>query len=143
MAALLEEHPHIIALAHTADYTNRAYWSELYYWLNDHFETTTTSSGRLLPIIPARGNHDLDVGFEEKFWWPDRENDYYFTTHLSSQVALITLNSTISRGAPSRRPTTCCSPRLFRQPQAWSLRPSSTSERCRTGGSIFPSATGA
>ena len=102
MARLMEEHPDIIALAHGADYTNRAYWSQLYWWLKDHAEATTTSDNRLLPIIPSRGNHDLDVGFEEKFWWPDRQNDYYYTTHLNTEAALITLNTEISRGGDQR-----------------------------------------
>lgn len=102
MAALLEEHPDIIALVHTADYTNRAYWHQLYWWLKDHFETTTTSEGRLLPILPTRGNHDLDVGFEEKFWWPGRSQDYYYVSHLNEDNALIALNTEISRGGDQR-----------------------------------------
>ena len=102
MRKLFEEHPNIVAMAHGADYTNRAYWSELYYWLSDHSEVTTTGDGRLLPIIPARGNHDLDIGFEEMFWWPERENEFYYTTHLSSSVAFITLNTEISRGGDQR-----------------------------------------
>lgn len=102
MAILLEDNPQIVALAHTADYTNRAYWSQELFWLNDHFETTTTSNGRLLPIIPSRGNHDLDVGFEEKFWNPERENDFYFTSRISADVALVILNTEISRGGDQR-----------------------------------------
>lgn len=102
MRELLEKHEDIIALVHGADYTNRAYWSQLYFWLNDHYEKTTTAAGRLLPIIPSRGNHDLDVGFEEKFWWPNRANDYYYATALNSESVLITLNSTISRGGDQR-----------------------------------------
>jgi len=102
MAELMEKNPRIIAMAHGADYTNRAFWSQLYWWLKDHAETTTTADGRLLPILPSRGNHDTDVGFEEVFWWPDRENNYYHTTHLNSEAALITLNTTISRGGDQR-----------------------------------------
>ncbi len=102
MARLVEEHPDIVAMIHGADYTNRAYWSQLYWWLTDHAETSTTSDNRLLPIIASRGNHDLDVGFEEMFWWPDRRNDYYYTTHLNSEAAIITLNSEISRGGDQR-----------------------------------------
>jgi acid phosphatase type 7 len=97
MRTLFEANPHVLALAHTADYTNRAYWSELYHWLNDHFEMTTTADGRLLPIIPARGNHDLDVGFEEMFLWPGRVEEFYYASQLNSQTVLITLNTEISR----------------------------------------------
>jgi len=96
MSDLVEENPHILAFASTADYTNRAYWSQLYYWLKDYTEMTTTRDGRLLPIVPSRGNHDTDVGFEEKFNWPGDGRDSYYTSHLSEDVALIALNSTIS-----------------------------------------------
>lgn len=98
MSRLLEKHPNIVGMAHGGDYTQRAYWSQLYYYLNDHVDMTTTTDNRLLPFIPARGNHDLDVGYEEMFWWPNRKNNQYYTTHLSAQAALVTLNSTISRG---------------------------------------------
>ena len=102
MRRQLEAHPRIIALLHGADYTKRAYWGELYWWLKDHTEMTTTAANRLLPIIPARGNHDLDIGFEEMFWWPDRENDFYYASHLNAETALITLNTEISRGGNQR-----------------------------------------
>lgn len=103
MSELLEENPHIVALVHSADYTNRAYWSQLYYWLNDHTEETTTRDGRLLPIIPTRGNHDLDVGFEEMFNWPgEGDVDTYFTSHLSEQVSLVALNTEISLSGDQR-----------------------------------------
>jgi acid phosphatase type 7 len=97
MGRLFEKHPDIVGMAHGGDYTHRAHWSQLYFHLNDHVDNTTTSDNRLLPIIPARGNHDLDVGYAEVFWWPNREHDHYYTTQLSSQVAFITLNTTISR----------------------------------------------
>jgi acid phosphatase type 7 len=102
MRQIFEEHPEIVAMAHGGDYTDRAYWSELYYWLKDHHEQTTTVGGRLLPILPARGNHDLDVGFEEIFWWPDRASNYYNSTQLNSETVLITLNTEISRGGDQR-----------------------------------------
>ncbi|MEX2428180.1 MAG: metallophosphoesterase family protein [Bacteroidales bacterium] len=103
MCGLLEENPQILALMHSADYTNRAYWSQLYYWLKDHTEMTTTEDGRLLPIIPSRGNHDLDVGFEEMFNWPGEDGvDTYFTSSLSDQVSLIVLNTEISLGGDQR-----------------------------------------
>lgn len=102
MKMLFEENPHILALAHTADYTNRAYWSELYWWLKDHYEMTTTSDNRLLPIIPSRGNHDLDVGFEEIFYWPNRENDFYYASQINSESVMIVLNTEISISGDQR-----------------------------------------
>ncbi len=97
MRHLFEGNPEVIAMAHGGDYDNNAYWLDLYYWLKDYWELTTTEDGRLLPIIPARGNHDMQVGFEEMFWWPDRTHDYYYTTHLNADTALITLNTEIDR----------------------------------------------
>lgn len=96
MRKLLEDHPDVVGLAHSADYTNTGRWSELYYWINDHFEKTTTADGRLLPVFPARGNHDMLIGFEEMFWWPNRENDFYYTININSTTALVVLNTEIS-----------------------------------------------
>lgn len=96
MRQLFEKDSKTIALAHTADYTDRAYWSQLYYWLKDHFEKTTTADKRLLPILPSRGNHDMDIGFEEMFWWPNRQNDFYYTANLNKNTALVVLNTEIS-----------------------------------------------
>lgn len=70
-------------------------------WLSDH-ELTITDTGRILPIIPARGNHDRDVVFEEMFYWPDRDHDYYFTAEVSDRVAFLTLNTEISKAGDQR-----------------------------------------
>jgi len=101
MATLLEDHPGIIALAHGGDYCLRAELRFMDRWLTD-FELTTTKEGRLLPIIPTRGNHDKGVGFEEIFAWPDLKTDYYYTTKLSEEIALITLNTELSIGGDQR-----------------------------------------
>lgn len=102
MRKLFEKNTGIIALAHTADYTNSAHWSQLYYWLKDHFEKTTTADKRLLPIFPARGNHDMDIGFEEMFWWPNRQNDYYYTANINKNTAIVILNTEISINGDQR-----------------------------------------
>lgn len=101
IAALVEQHPEIIAFAHGGDYTMRAELRYLERWMQDA-ELTTTSAGRLVPIIPTRGNHDMAVGFTEVFAWPDLETDYYYSTRLSSEVAVITLNTEISMGGDQR-----------------------------------------
>ena len=100
MAALVEENPEILALIHGGDYCMRAEWRYLDPWLADH-ELTTTEAGRLLPIIPARGNHDRQIGFEEMFTWPEA-TDYYYTTQLSDRAALVTLNTEISLAGDQR-----------------------------------------
>lgn len=85
----------ILALAHGGDYivtgTNMDLWSS---WMTDH-ELTTGDDGRLLPIIPARGNHDKGAPFNEVFGFPADDPNYY-AINLSSQIRLVTLNSEIS-----------------------------------------------
>jgi hypothetical protein len=101
IAALVEEQPEIVALVHGGDYCSRAEWRFMSDWLSDH-ELTITRSGRILPIIPARGNHDRHIGFEEIFHWPGRTHDYYFSTALTNRVAILTLNTEISRAGNQR-----------------------------------------
>lgn len=101
MASLFEANPRIYALVHGGDYCQLAEWRYLEPWLSDH-EMTTTAQGRLLPIIPARGNHDRAIGFEEMFTWPDLGRDYYFATDLGPEISLLTLNTEISLGGDQR-----------------------------------------
>jgi len=101
IASLVEEQPDILAFVHGGDYCSRAEWRFMSDWLSDH-ELTITRTGRILPVIPARGNHDRHVGFEEIFFWPGRTHDYYYTTALSAQVSLLTLNTEISRTGDQR-----------------------------------------
>ncbi|MCC5844343.1 MAG: metallophosphoesterase family protein [Verrucomicrobia bacterium] len=103
MAGLLETHPDIVAMLHGGDYTNHARWGEFYWWLKDHSETSTTSENRLLPVIPARGNHDVNPELLEYFWWPDRVRDFYYTSNLSGTTTLLVLNTEISRGGDQRQ----------------------------------------
>lgn len=91
MAGLLHERPKLLGLAHGGDYvaTGRSLeqWTE---WMSDH-ELTTTEDGQLLPVIPARGNHDVGELFGEVF---DYEDDrIYFATTIADEIRLITLNS--------------------------------------------------
>lgn len=101
MRALFEENPDIIGFIHGGDYCMLAEWRYLEPWLNDH-ELTTTTDGRLLPIVPARGNHDRAIGFEEKFSWPGFDRNYYYRTELSPAVSIITLNTEMSLGGDQR-----------------------------------------
>ncbi len=95
VAELVKQYPDIIALSHSGDFCLNAEWRYMERWLSD-YELTTTGTGRLMPIIPGRGNHDRQVGFEEMFPWPDFHRNYYFTTQLSGETALISLNTNIS-----------------------------------------------
>ncbi len=101
IAALVEANPTILALVHGGDYCQRAEWRYLDAWLSDH-ERTTTRAGRLLPVVPARGNHDVQVGFEEMFAWPERERNYYYTIAFSQAAAAVVLNTEISLAGDQR-----------------------------------------
>lgn len=101
IAALVEEQPEILALAHGGDYCSYAEWRFLSDWLSDH-DLTITKAGRVLPIIPARGNHEGKIGFEEVFYWPGRETPYYYSTALSPRAVLLTLNTNASKAGDQR-----------------------------------------
>ncbi|KAA1258799.1 hypothetical protein LF1_13220 [Rubripirellula obstinata] len=85
----------ILAFAHGGDYivkgSNVAQWLR---WLSDH-ESTTGKDGRMLPIIPARGNHDRGKPFNQVFGFPDGDKNYY-AVNIGPQVRFVTLNSEIS-----------------------------------------------
>ena len=95
LSRMLAEKPTIIAFAHGGDYilagNNLEQWSA---WMSDH-ELTVTADGRMLPIIPTRGNHDEGPIFNQLFDFPKKNKNYY-TLKLSSQVCLITLNTETS-----------------------------------------------
>jgi acid phosphatase type 7 len=69
--------------------------------LTDH-ELTRTQDGRIIPIIPVRGNHDRDVNWEEVFWWPGQESNYYYQLALTPRVRFVVLNTEISLGGAQR-----------------------------------------
>ena len=100
IAALTGENDEIIAFAHGGDYvyegTSLGQWSR---WMTDH-ELTVSASGRILPIIPTRGNHEgLQAHFDQVFGWPGGGfGANYFATALSPQVLLVTLNTETAAG---------------------------------------------
>ena len=103
MAALSEKNPEIIAFAHGGDYIGSGKnWGQWSRWLSQH-ELTVAASGKVLPIIPTRGNHDGGPLFDEIFDSPGgKERENYFSTRLSPQVALVTLNSETKAGGAQR-----------------------------------------
>lgn len=102
IAELAEQDREIIAFCHGGDYCTCAQWQYMTDWLSDH-ELTITSAGRILPILPARGNHDIDIVFEEIFTWPDRDHDYYYSTELTPRAVVVSLNTEISMGGDQRK----------------------------------------
>jgi len=64
---LLDQDPEILAFIHGADYGSTADWRHLYWWFQDH-QIIVGKERRLLPLIISRGNHDMQIGFDENFW---------------------------------------------------------------------------
>ncbi|MBT3637933.1 MAG: metallophosphoesterase family protein [Opitutae bacterium] len=98
MVDLSEKDDQLIAFAHGGDYiVSGKSWSQWSTWLSQH-ELTVAKSGKVLPIIPTRGNHDGGPLYDEIFDTPGGAGKNYFHTMISPKVALVTLNSEISAG---------------------------------------------
>lgn len=97
IAQIVQEQPTVLAFAHGGDYVatgkNLEQWSQ---WMTDH-ELTTTSQGRLLPIIATRGNHDEGPLFNQIFDASPTDPNY-FATRFGDSACLVTLNSNTSAG---------------------------------------------
>ena len=97
IASLVGKDPQIVAFAHGGDYvaTGLSFdqWSA---WMSDH-ELTVADDGRLTPIIPARGNHDIGELFNDIFDFPSRDANYY-AVDIGPSIRFLTLNSNISAG---------------------------------------------
>ena len=97
MKALFEAHPTILALWHGGDFVDRGgSWEDWDQWLEDH-TATTLDSGRLLPVIPTRGNHEIDDAlYNQIFAMPGGgRGQNYFQTTIGS-TTLLTLDSEAS-----------------------------------------------
>ena len=89
--------PKIIAFAHGGDYiVNGRMWNQWRLWLSQH-ELTTAADGRILPIIPTRGNHDSGPLYKEIFNIAPDQPDWHTTT-LGSDVAMVTLDTNVPGG---------------------------------------------
>ncbi len=88
--------PAVLAFVHGGDYVlNGDSWHQWSRWLSHH-ELTTTPDGRVLPIVPTRGNHDYGALFDEVFGGPGDGVPAYYTTRFSPLATLVTLNSNVS-----------------------------------------------
>jgi len=95
LAALVAEDEQILAFSHGGDYVfNGAHWDDWSKWLT-HQELITTAAGRVLPIIPTRGNHDVGPLYDEIFDAPGGAGLDYYRTRLGQRVSLLTLNTNI------------------------------------------------
>lgn len=96
IGTLVEESPEILAFGHGGDFVfTGTLWSQWDEWLTD-LEFSTTGDGRLLPIIPTRGNHDWGPLFDEVFDTPGGTDQNWYTTELGQGLALVTLNTNVS-----------------------------------------------
>ncbi len=104
IAALANARPEILAFAHGGDYVANGLdldqWDR---WLFDN-DATELDENRLLPIIPARGNHEGRGALYDELWaWPGGTDAInWFATELSRDVLLISLNSETSAGGDQR-----------------------------------------
>lgn len=100
MARLVEEQskaerPPALALAHGGDFiADGRRLNEWSRWLSDH-ELTVGPTGRLLPVIVARGNHDIGPLFNEIFDFPPDDTNYY-AMDITPSVRFVTLNTQAS-----------------------------------------------
>ncbi len=92
IAALARDDDKILAFAHGGDYVKSGHsWDEWRMWLSHH-ELTTAPDGRVLPIIPARGNHDGGA-FYGQIFDQNRPGGIWYLTRLGKDVALVTLDT--------------------------------------------------
>ena len=95
MKELFERRPQILGMVHGGDYIyNGSSWPQWRDWL-DHQQETYLESGRILPVIPTRGNHEVSETLYNEVWaWPN-DGLGYFTSKIGDFTLLI-LNSEIS-----------------------------------------------
>jgi len=101
MADLFARNDDIVALWHGGDYiSDGREWLQWCLWLDDH--AATTVDGRLLPIIPTRGNHEKDRElYGQVFGYPGMEDlqssprDIHVTT--VGRVEMYTLDSEMGK----------------------------------------------
>ncbi|MEE9312979.1 MAG: metallophosphoesterase family protein [Planctomycetota bacterium] len=100
---LIKADPEIICIVHGGDYIyNGEDWEDWTEWLTDH-ELLTLDDGRLLPIVPARGNHEDEGPLYDEIWnTPGKKDQNYWTTSLSPQFRIINLNTNISHGGDQK-----------------------------------------
>ncbi|MDX1680972.1 MAG: metallophosphoesterase family protein [Akkermansiaceae bacterium] len=97
IADMAAEDESILALIHGGDFVKVGFHrSPWLVWMSQH-ELTTTPEGRVLPIIPAQGNHDGGPLIREVFPVNER-GDFWYTTTLGKDLAVITLYTSSSLG---------------------------------------------
>lgn len=102
---LVAADPGVLALAHGGDYiATGSSWPQWNRWLDD-WQLTIGEDGQVLPIIPARGNHEGDGElYNRVFGFPGQDgvDGDWFVTRIGQDFALITLDSNVSQGGVQR-----------------------------------------
>jgi len=89
----------------SGDGTNPERWET---WLRDWHELTTTSDGRMIPIVPVHGNHEngdmanLTYIFDAPYQDDDSTQVYYSLSFGENYFHMIQLNSEIEEGGSQR-----------------------------------------
>lgn len=99
ISELMSVRPEICALVHGGDYVNtgRSY-EEWERWLSQN-ELITTDENRLVPIIPAKGNHDRGKLIGEIFdFESDGDDDpiYYYDIQFGNHLSMVILDTNIA-----------------------------------------------
>ena len=99
IAAQANSNSKVLAFAHGGDFiVTGTKWEQWRLWLSQH-ELTTLEDGRVLPIIPTKGNHDAGKIYFEVFDLDEQEQRWH-TTMLGDDVALVTLDTNSPAGGP-------------------------------------------
>ena len=99
IAEQVKSNPDVIAFAHGGDYiVSGTKWEQWRLWLSQH-ELTTLEDGRVLPVIPTKGNHDAGKLYFEVFDLDEKEQRWH-TTMLGDDVAIVTLDTNSPAGGP-------------------------------------------
>ena len=100
MIAKLAEDESILCFLHGGDYiADGEIWRQWDRWLTQH-EETTAADGRVLPIIPTRGNHDVGPLFREVFDAPGTRQGIWYETRITPETTLLTLDTNVFVGGP-------------------------------------------
>jgi len=105
MAKIFATNPDVYAFCHGGDYIGSGKsWRQWRLWLSQN-ELTTLSDGRVLPIIPTKGNHDSGVLFFEIFNLKSRteKRSYWHTTQVTKDVNIITLDTNYTANGPQKK----------------------------------------
>lgn len=100
LRVLFETDPQVIGLLHGGDYVYDGTSLELFAaWMTDH-ERTITTDGRVLPIVPTRGNHESRGElFDQVFGWPGGgEPRNWYACRIAKDSLLLVLNTETAAG---------------------------------------------